>query len=186
MSRSFPVKGLAELDRVLSAMPGNLRKNAYAAGLRAGAAVLRDEARARAPKEDGKLAKAIGSSSVRTNDDGTLSIQVRADPKKQHAYLALFAEYGVARHLIARTGAKEGRVAVRKAKEGTGTAQAGVMKIGPDFVSGIIEHPGHAAHPFMRPALDAKAGEAIAAFALRVRAYLEGKTGFALPMDDAA
>jgi len=75
---------------------------------------------------------------------------------------------------------------VRKAKEGRGTIDAKVMKIGDDFVSGIISHPGHAAHPFMRPALDIKGVESVQAFAGKLAAWLEGKTGFAAPVDEAA
>ena len=184
MSRDFPVKGLRELDRFLSAFPQNLQKNAYRAGLTAAAAPVRDEARVRAQKQSGKMAKAIKTGSPRQNEDGTFSVTISL--KGEHAYLGYFSEYGVKRHLIARTGAKEGRVAIRKAKEGRGKIKGGVMKIGPDFVSGIIDHPGHAAHPFMRPALEAKVNESIDAFAVRMRAYVEGKSGFAMPVDDAA
>jgi len=38
----------------------------------------------------------------------------------------------------------------------------------------------------MRPALDTKADDAVKAFADRIRSYLEGKTGFAAPLDEAA
>lgn len=184
MSRDFPVKGLAELDRFLSALPKNMQKGAYRAGLTAAARPIRDEVRLRAPKATGKMAKAIKTGSPRQNPDGTFSVSIRLDG--EHSYLGLFHEYGVAAHLIARTGKGEGRVAIAKAKKGEGTIQGGVMKIGDDFVSGIISHPGHAAHPFMRPALDAKADEAVQAFARRIRDYIEGKTGFAAPMDEAA
>lgn len=171
------VKGLKELDAFLSALPKNMQKGAYRAGLTAAAAVVRDEARLRAPKRTGKMAKAIRSGSPRQNQDGTFSIRVSLD-KGDHGFLGLFHEYGVSPHLIASTGRGEGRVAIRKAADGTGTVEGGVMKIGDRFVSGIISHPGHRAHPFMRPALDGKQKEAVEAFAERIRAYIEGKTGF--------
>ncbi len=184
MSRDYPVRGLNDLMQFLNAFPANLKRNAIAGGLRGAGAVVREEARTRAAKNSGKMAKAIKTSSVRTNQDGTMSIKVRLDPKSEHAYLGVFAEYGVARHLIARTGAKEGRVAIRKAKAGDGKISNGVMKIGPDFVSGILEHPGHGPHPFMRPSLDARVTDALEAFTVRIRGYIEGKTGFAMPADD--
>lgn len=184
MTRAFPVKGLKELDAYLSALPKNMQKGAYRAGLTAAAKPIRDEARLRAPKQTGKMAKAIKTGSARQNPDGTFLISIRLDG--EHSFLGLFHEYGVSPHLIAATGKGEGRVAVRKASEGTGKVQNGVMKIGNKFVSGILTHPGHAAHPFMRPALDAKADEAVQAFAAKIRAYLEGKTGFAAPLDEAA
>lgn len=184
MSRDMPVKGLRELDAYLSALPKNMQKGAYRAGLTAAAKPIRDEARNLARRSSGKMARAIKTGSARQNEDGTFSIKVAL--RGEHGFIGLFAEYGVKPHYIARTGKGEGRVAIRKAKEGTGTIQGGVMKIGTDFVSGIISHPGHMAHPFMRPALDAKADEAVKAFADRIRAYIEGKTGFVAPLDEAA
>jgi len=184
MSRDYPVKGLAQLDKVLSALPKNLQKGAYRAALTAAAKPIRDEARLRAPKKTGAMAKSIKTGSPRQNQDGSFSITIRL--QGPHAYLGIFHEYGVGAHLIARTGKGEGRVAVKLAKEGEGTVQGKVMKIGGDFASGIIEHPGHSAQRFMRPALDAKAGEAVQAFAARIRDYIAGKTGFVAPIDEAA
>lgn len=183
MSKAFPVSGLKELDAFLAAFPKNLQKGAYRAGLVAAAAPVRDEARRLARKASGKMAKAVKTGSPRQNPDGTFSVTVRLDG--EHSFLGFFNEYGVEPHLIASTGSGEGRVAVRKAAEGRGKiSQNKAMKIGEDFRSGIIHHPGVTAHPFMRPALDLKADEAVAAFAARIRAYVEGKTGFAMPTED--
>lgn len=183
MSSSFPVKGLQQLDAYLSALPMNLQKGALRAGLVAAAAPVRDEARALARKKSGKMAKSIKTGSARQNPDGTFSVTIRL--VGEHAFLGLFMEYGVDPHLIASTGKGEGRVAVRKAAAGKGKIKAGVLKIGDDYVSGIIHHPGHAAHPFMRPALDAKGGDAVKAFGGRIQSYIEGKTGFSAPLDEA-
>lgn len=179
-----PVKGLKELDAYLSHLPRNLQKGAYRAGLVAAAKPIRDEARMKAARASGQMARSIKTGSARQNQDGTFSIRVNL--QGPHAFLGTFIEYGVKPHYIARTGKGQGRVAVRKAVEGTGAVESGVMKIGSDFVSGIISHPGHVAHPFMRPALDLKADDAIKAFADRIRAYLEQKTGFAAPLPEAA
>jgi HK97 gp10 family phage protein len=184
VSKQFPVTGLKELDAYLSALPMNMQKGAYRAGLTAAAAVIRDEARLRAPRTTGALAKSIRSGSARRNADGSFSITV--GPRGRQGFLGLFHEFGVRPHYIARTGKGEGRVAIRNAKEGRGTVKGGTMKIGDDFVSGIISHPGHRAQPFLRPALDIKADEAVQAFAQRIREYIEGKTGFAAPLDEAA
>tara|TARA_R110002072_G_scaffold38314_4_gene110911 strand:+ start:16300 stop:16866 length:567 start_codon:yes stop_codon:yes gene_type:complete len=188
MTKSPALKGLKELDAYLSALPKNMQTGAYRAGLTAAARVVRDEARQRAPKASGKMAKAIKTGSARRNADGTFSVTVRLDDRgNNHAFLGLFFEFGVAPHYIASTGPGQGRVAVRKAVN-SGTKIGGVMKIGDRFVSGVIHHPGHAAKPFLRPALDAKEDEAIRAFADKIRAYIEGKTGFdpAAGMADAA
>lgn len=193
MGAAFPVSGLKELDAFLSAFPMKMQKAAYRAGLVAAAAPVRDEARVLARKRSGKMAKAIKSGSARQNPDGTFSISIRLDG--EHSFLGIFEEYGVSAHMISPGDAKL-MATVRKARANGGRADVlddiesrankTVFKIGDDFVSGTISHPGYAAHPFMRPALDTKAEAAVKAFAGRIRDYIEGKTGFAVPLEDAA
>lgn len=180
------VKGGDELMNALSALPQNLQRNAIRAGLRAGAAPIRDKARELAPKSSGLTAKAIDLSSARDNRDGTFSITVRVNTKKRHGFLAYFHEFGVAPHFIARTGKGQGRKAVQAALGGQGKLDLKPMRIGGEFVSGVISHPGHAAQPFMRPAFDLAKEEAVAAFAARIRDFIEGKTGYIVPVDEAA
>jgi HK97 gp10 family phage protein len=190
VNRNFPVSGLREIDAYLSALPKRMETAAVRQGLTAAAAVIRDEARLRAPKGSGRLAASIKSGSARKNQDGTFSISVRTASEKQggndHAFLGLFFEYGVRPHLIARKvpGQKRGRVGLRAAV-GQGEKIGGVLRIsgegGDRFVSGLIEHPGFRAQPFMLPALDVRADDAVKAFAGKIREYLEGvktKTGY--------
>lgn len=192
MSRDFPVKGLAELDRYLSALPRNLQTGAYRSGLTAAARVIRDEARLRVPKRTGKLARAIRSGSARKNQDGSFSIQVSVSGNN-HAFLGLFHEYGVAAHYITAgsytVGGQAGSArkltqAVRR--EGSSDVATQHLKIGNQIVSGAVLHPGHAARPFMRPALDTKGQEAVLAFRDQIVAYIEKKTGFVAPLAEAA
>lgn len=186
MSRTTPLKGAADLDKFLSALPANMQKQAYRQALTAAADPPLKEARLLASGWSPKVAKAIRKGSPRQNQDGTFSIRVYVDERKPDGFLGFFGEYGVKPHLIARTGKGQGKVAIRKAAEGTGQVTLRPMKIGDRFVSGIIHHPGHAAHPFMRPALDTQMEAAVAAFGARIRAFLENKTGFVAPMDEAA
>jgi hypothetical protein len=182
VSKQYPVTGLQQLDNFLSYLPKNLQKGAYRAGLTAAAKPIRDEARLRAK---GRIARAVVTGSSRQNQDGTFSVRIYVDERKPGGFLGYFQEYGVKPHYIARTGKGEGRVTVRKAVEG-GQTVGGVIKIGDDFVSGVVSHPGHAASPFLRPALDLRADDAVKAFADRIRAFLESKTGFAAPLPKAA
>lgn len=186
MSPNMPVKGVAELDRFLSALPKNMQKQAYRQALTAAADPPLQRARSLASSWSPKVAKAITKGSPRQNQDGTFSIRVYVDEKKPDGFLGYFGEYGVKPHLIARTGPGEGKVAIRKAAEGSGKVNLRPMKIGNRFISGIVHHPGHRAHPFMRPALDVEAAAALEAFATRIRAFLEKKTGFVAPIADAA
>lgn len=184
------VRGLKELNGFLAAFPKKLQNGAYRSGIRAAGNVIKEEAKLRAPKRTGKMARAITTGSPRVNQDGTVSVRVYVDERKPNGFLGYFHEYGVSPHLIASTGKGEGQVAVRAASEGRGTVSNGVLKIGEDFVSGIISHPGHVANPFMRPALDAKYREAVEAFRDQIIKYVEGKTGFdagaAIGLDEAA
>lgn len=187
MSKQFPVDGLKQIDAYLSHLPRNLQTGAYRAGLTAAARVIRDEARVRAPKKTGRMAKAIRSGSPRKNQDGSFSVQVRLTGNN-HAFLGLFHEYGVQPHYITAgdsdLSARKLTQAVRR--EGSSDVATGALKIGGNYVSGAVLHPGFAPRPFMRPALDVKAQEAVLAFAERIRGYIEGKTGFTAPMAEAA
>lgn len=183
VSKDFPVRGLAELDKWLEAFPQRMQKQAYRSALTAAAAPIRDKARELARKRSGAMAKAIKTGSPRQRPDGSFSVRIRLTGK--HSFLGLFHEYGVLPHLIASTGKGEGRVAVRKAVA-AGKKIGGVLKIGEEFRSGVIHHPGFAAHPFMRPALDMAADAAVQAFADRIRAWLAGKAVTAEDFDEAA
>ena len=185
MSKSFPVSGLKQLDAYLAALPMNIQKNAIRAGLVAAAAPIRDEARSLAPKDSGAMARSIKTGSARQNPDGTFSISISL--KGPHAFLGLFHEYGVRPHVInaGDSGLSARKLTQKMRREGSSDAE-GTIRIGDNFVSGVVQHPGHRAHPFMRPALDVRADEATKAFANRSRSYIEGKTGFTAPLEEAA
>lgn len=79
------------------------------------------------------------------------------------------------------------RMLTRAARDGGTTGvDDQVLVINGKFVTGVVLHPGQPARPFMRPALDLRADDAVQAFAARIRAYLENKTGFIAPMAEAA
>lgn len=186
MADQFPVKGLAELNRYLSALPANMQKAAFRGALTAAAAPVRDKARELVGRKSGKTAKAIKTGSARQNPDGTYSIRVRLDGA--HSFVGYFLEYGVAPHFI-QSG--DSGVSPRKLTQKLGGAGAQksdsndkVLKIGDQWVSGAVLHPGFAPQPFLRPALDMMADEAVQGFASKIRDFLEKKTGFAPPVGD--
>lgn len=174
------VKGLEQVNKYLTAFPARFQRNALRAGLTAAARIIRDDARLRAPTKTGQLTKAIVSGNPKPESDGSVTIRVYVDETKPHGFLGWFHEYGVAPHFI-RAG--DTSVSLRTINRNAKGADAkeygdGVLKIGENYISGGVMHPGHAAHPFMRPALDAKANEAIAAFADRIEEYIFDATGF--------
>lgn len=179
---TIPLKGGKELSAFLQAFPDRIQRNAVNAGLRASAKVVRDQARANAPKKSGKYAKSIKTGSPRKNDDGTISITIR--PKGEHSYLGLWLEYGVGAHfLTGGDSGKSARLLTRQMnRDGVSSdVETRAMKIGNNWVSGAILHPGFAPKPHFRPALDTQAENAIKAFADRIESYLKDKTGFTAP-----
>lgn len=179
---TIPLKGGKELSAFLQAFPERLQRNAVGAGLTAAAKTIRTQARANAPKKSGKYAKSIKSSRPRKNQDGTISITIR--PKGEHSYLGLWLEYGVGAHVItAGDSGKSPRLLQRQInRDGVSSdVETRAMKIGNNWVSGAVIHPGFAPKPHFRPALDTQAESAIKAFGERIESYLKDKTGFSAP-----
>lgn len=157
MAESFEVKGLKELEAALDALPANVERNVARGALRAGANVLRDEARRLAPVKSGLLQKFIRVVQ-RRGAPGRLMVNVVAGGSGAgKPWYARFLEYGTAPHRI-------------EAKKG------GALFIGGHFVKGL-DHPGAAPHPFMRPALDTKAKDAVEAFRKYVAERLDKLKG---------
>lgn len=179
--KTAPIKGLKETMAFLDAFPDRIRKGAVRSALTAAAKPVRDQARMNAPKESGQMAKSIKTGSPRVEQDGTVSIKVRLAGK--HSYLGQFIEYGVAPHFISAgdSGLSARKLTQKMGREGS-TSEDGALKIGDTFVSGAVLHPGFAAKPFLRPALETRMDDAIQAFGERLRSYLKDKTGFSAPV----
>lgn len=144
-SKLTSFKGGAELQKFLDTLPTNIERNIMRSALRQGANVIRDDARSRAPVEDGDLRKSI---KVKTRSRrGRVSASVVAGDNK--AFYAHMIEFGVAPH-----GVKKG------AKRKSGKYQDGTL------------HPGFSEMPFMRPAADAKTGDAVVAVGNQIRKRL--------------
>lgn len=133
------VKGLAELQAFLDQLPAKMEANIMRAALREGAKVVQAEVQASAPVRSGLLKAGIKISTSSRRGKVTASIKA----KGKHGFLAPWIEFGTAAHFI-------------KPKRAKSLFFAGLMRDG-------VDHPGTAPHPFMRPALDGKAGEALVA-----------------------
>lgn len=133
------VKGLAELQAFLDQLPAKMEANIMRAALREGAKVVQAEVKASAPVRTGLLKAGIkiGTNSRR----GRVTAKIKVSGK--HAFVANWVEYGTAAHFI-------------KPKRAKSLFFAGLMRDG-------VDHPGARPKPFMRPALDTKAQEALLA-----------------------
>jgi HK97 gp10 family phage protein len=148
------ISGGEEIARALEGFAANVERNILRGGLRAGAQVILEEAKARVPQDTGALRDSL---SVRTGaKGGKVFALVRAgrSKKKDDPWYAHLVEYGVKRHVIIAGG---------------GTKKGKALAAGARILGEKVDHPGAPAKPFMRPALDAKAGEAIDATAEYLR-----------------
>ena len=153
MSDLVHVKGLDELQKLLDTLSAKMEQNVMRGALRAGMKPIRDEAKAGAAKATGELAAGLRVS-VRARA-GKVTASLRAAGK--HGYLARWIEYGTAAHRIA-------------AKKG------GALFFNGSAVK-FVDHPGSKARPFLRPALDARAQDAVIAAGNYIKQRLSTKHG---------
>lgn len=142
------ILGGRELDAMLQSLPTKIEKNILRAALRAGVNEFKKEMQANVPVKNGKLKRSIKVSTK--SKGGRVSAKVKAGGKA--APHAMLVEFGTKPHKIA-------------------PKKAGGLLIGGNVV-GAVDHPGAKAHPFARPALDSKQGQAVAATGSKIRERL--------------
>lgn len=171
MADYLDIKGGAEIAKALEEFAAQVERNMLRGGLRAGAQVIQEEAKARVPQDTGALKNSIG---IRTGRKGAKvyayvvagSSTTKKTVKKSstrpsgikveysNPWYAHLVEYGVKRHVIIAGG---------------GTKAGKALAAGARILGEKVDHPGFAAKPFMRPALDAKAQSAIDSIAAYLR-----------------
>lgn len=196
----FKVEGLKELNARLQQLPVKMEKKILRNALRAGAVVMRDDAKARVRRKYGLLAK-----SLRVSTDGRkgkVEANVKAGGRKTKAFYGHILEFGAgsrytgsgskskrrkyvieprkdARTIITRTFTKKGKLKKVELGKAAPVKMLRIPMVGPTrdgkglfaFRKRVL-HPGAKANPFMRPALQAKGKQAIDTFAANVRRNL--------------
>jgi HK97 gp10 family phage protein len=162
------VKGLSKLNEQMEKLPGKLQANVLRGALRDAAKVVLEEAKSNVPVNTGTLRDGLKiSTSIR---NGTVTAKVKTTGK--HAYLARWLEFGTRAHKIYAKIAKT--LALRpNARASTGSAKRWTTH---DFADSV-DHPGIQPRPFMRPALDSKAGQALLAAGEYIKKRLASKHG---------
>lgn len=182
MTQLQHVKGLAELQRFLRALPARVAADIAEDALAAGAEVLAEQARqnlrTNMSVRSGDLIASIAVSKA-DDEEGRIAVKVSATGPKNEP---IWVEYGTASHWIwVRDEAKPGRWTRRGFKKWSlrtmnrNANNGGSLKIGSAFVGESVVHPGAKAKPYMRPALDTKGQAAVEAVAKRVQLRLEGR-----------
>ncbi len=154
------IDGLAELQLLLNQLPATIEGRIVRGALRAGAKVVAIEAKRRCPvgtdvpkgETPGSLRDSIHVSMRSKN--GHVTATIKAGGEKAH--YAHMVEFGTARHWI-------------KPRSRKSLFIAGLFKE-------AVEHPGAKKHPFMRPAIDSKATEALQAVADYIKARIDKET----------
>lgn len=158
------VRGRDSVKRYFKDLPDDIRDKLLPGAARAGGGVIRDEAKAK-----------VTSDVVRDN----IKVTVKGGGDRVIAHIGLskgwslsvgtWLEYGTDPHYITvddsqRQGMSANRINRLKKREG-------VLVINGQPVGKTVLHPGARPHPFLRPALDTKRGEAIAA----AQSYINGR-----------
>ncbi len=160
------VTGRSSVSRYLAAAPERLARSVLRGAGKAAVEVIADEAKLRCV--DKEVAAAIKTSAK--VGDGVVTAKVLV--KGPNAYRAPWIEYGTAAHYISvddtqRQGMSVGRI--------NKLAKSGTLVINGKPVGKTVFHPGARPFPFLRPALDVKRDEAIAAAQSYVTARTSGR-----------
>lgn len=164
------VRGRAAVKRFLTGLPAEIQNKVLRGAARAAADVVADEAKLRAPAEETREAITTRSKA----EPGRITVVVTVKPGFGRS-LGYWSEYGTSPHFISvddgqRGGRGIGRIN-QQLKDNGGDAS---LVIGDRFVGSTIFHPGAQAHPFLRPALDLKRSEAIAAAQSHINSRIRG------------
>ena len=149
----WKINGGMELQALMQQLPVEVETKILRNGLAAGANVIRDEARGLIHRRSGLTADSIKTARSTSKSEGYVTAKVRLDRSRR--FIGYFLEYGVAAHQIWVKGGK------------------GSLVINGVPIGKRVWHPGFAPMPFMRPALDAKAGEAVQAVTSYLTSYLK-------------
>jgi HK97 gp10 family phage protein len=144
------VKGLADLQKFMDELAPKMERNVLRGGLRAGARVVQTEAKSRIHSISGETAKSVKVGSRARGGEVIAYVAVSSHKGK-------WLEYGTRPHKIKPKNRK-------------------ALAIGGNVVE-EVDHPGAKPHPFLRPALDARAGAAVVAVGEYVKKRLADKHG---------
>lgn len=184
------LSGAKELEDLLKRLPRDLAVEALEKAALAGATVIRNEARRRAPigpgggkdwkgrpKRPGQLRRSISVIKVRVSS-GAFSYSVGLR-RKSRAFYGRFLEFGAGPHIIsvrtARdfTGKRHNRPVFYAAGEKVTGRKSMALVLASGQFRDLVRHPGVPARPWLRPALDEGRGKAIAAMGESLAASIE-------------
>lgn len=144
-------RGREETRRFMAALPADLEKKVLRGAARAAGDVVADEARERVISDDTQAAIVV----QRRSEPGQIKVRITVKPGWGRS-VGFWLEYGTDPHFMSVAAEQSGGRSVQRINK------TGAMLIGGNFAA-TVHHPGAAAHPFLRPALDLKGKDAVAA-----------------------
>ena len=147
------IQGMRELMQNLGQFPEKLQRKSMTSVMRAGGRPIVRRARGKVAKVSGKLSRSIRVTVVRRGTKVIARIIAGRRVKKDDPYYALFVERGTQPHEIRPKGKKS-------------LFLAGLF-------SEVVQHPGAKAKPYLLPALEEAAAEAVAAMQAELAAQIE-------------
>lgn len=152
------VRGRSEVSAYLEALPEQIAKVLRGAG-RVGGKVIAAEAKERSASAD--VARDIVVHTREGKDRIVVTVTVKPGFNWSRA---LWLEYGTDPHFISVDDRQRGGRGIRRINQQLREADGdGSLVIGGKFVGATVWHPGARPYPFLRPALDIKAADAIRA-----------------------
>lgn len=148
------VKGLADLQKFMDTLAPKVEANVMRGALRAGMKPILAAAKSGAAVSSGVLRDGLKITTKKRYGKVTASVVSLG----KHGYLARWLEFGTRPHTIT-------------AKKG-----GALLIAGSTFITSV-EHPGSRPHPFLRPALDSRAQEAVVAAGNYIKKRLATKHG---------
>lgn len=162
----FKIDGLSDIERALDELPPKIEKNVLRGGLRAASKLIASDAKGRVHTRSGLLARSIRFGVTRTAEGlmGYIRAGYVGGIRGFRVWWAHMVEHGTMAHIIRAT---RGKALILGGHGGKPVKE--------------VQHPGARAHPFMRPALDERARDAVEAAAAYMRERLRTKHGIDLP-----
>ena len=154
------MKGRDDVSRYIESIPPALQTKILRGAARAAARVVADEAKARSISAE--VSEAVKVSTRQENDSRVIA---KVKVKGPGSFIAPWLEYGTDPHFVSVDDSQRRGMSVRTVNRRAKEAGEGghSLVIGGKFVGTTVFHPGAKPHPFLRPSLDIKQGEAIAA-----------------------
>lgn len=179
------MKGQADFKRYMQSIPADLETKILRGAAKAAGNVIMDEAKLQTRSEDVREGLRMRTAAK----DGVMRVTIDIKPGWARS-LAIWEEYSTQGHFISVDDSQRNGMSVNRinrtdkaAREAGKIGSQESLVIGGEFVGKTVWHPGASANPFLRPSLDLKGDEAIAAAQNHINIRIS-QEGFGPPVSE--